>query len=216
MDILINQTNAMLNPVKINLSTEVVTLKAGKEETVTATAEPARNEITWTSADSTVATVSDGRIKVVETWSEDHCIVTSSKTYYSSYTGNLKALTQPAAPASVKAKRTSKVSTKSTATISFKKVDRASTYRIYKYNKKTKKYVIAYRVVNNKLYQYNGKTKKYSKVNNVKVKNGILTCSLKNLNLKSEKSQKYVVKATVSKSGYTTQYSANSKVVTIK
>lgn len=69
MDTLINQTNAMLNPVKINLSTEVVTLKAGKEETVTATAEPAGNGITWSSADSTVATVSDGTIKAVGTGS---------------------------------------------------------------------------------------------------------------------------------------------------
>ena len=125
-------------------------------------------------------------------------------------------MTDPTTPASVKVKRLTKVSTNTTAQISFEKSARANTYRIYRYNEKTKKYTVAYQVKNNKLYQYNSNTKKYTKVNNVSVKDGVITCTLKNLNLKKEKSQKYVVRAVVSKSGYISGISVASKSATVK
>lgn len=140
----------------------------------------------------------------------------ASKTYYSAYTGNLRVLTKPSAPASVKGKRTSKVSKNTSAQISFKKSARATAYRIYKYNKKTKKYTVAYRVKNNVLYKYDASAKKYKKAGKVISKSGRLTCKLTGLNLKSEKNMKFVLKAEISKSGYKGQFSSNSKTVTIK
>ena len=142
--------------------------------------------------------------------------VKESKYYFGAYTSAIKVLTKLAAPSDVKAKRISEVSTRSKAELSFKTVKNATTYRIYKYNNTIKKYEITFRVVNNKLYRYNAKTKKYKKVNNVTVKNGVMTCILVNLNLRAEKSQKYMVRSTISKTGYETQYSANSKTATIK
>ena len=116
----------------------------------------------------------------------------------------------------MKAKRISAVSTRSKAELSFNTVKNATTYRIYKYNSTKKKYEVAFRVVNNKLYSYNAKTRQYKKVNDVTVKKGVMTCTLVNLNLRAEKSQKYMVRSTISKTGYETQYSADSKTVTIK
>ena len=142
--------------------------------------------------------------------------VKASKYYYGAYTAPIKVMTDPTTPASVKVKRLTKVSTNTTAQISFEKSARANTYRIYRYNEKTKKYTVAYQVKNNKLYQYNSNTKKYTKVNNVSVKDGVITCTLKNLNLKKEKSQKYVVRAVVSKSGYISGISVASKSATVK
>ena len=139
-----------------------------------------------------------------------------SKQYFGEPTAAVKVMSAPVVPSSVKAKRLTKVSTNTSASISFKKVTRANAYYIYKYNKTTKKYVYAYKVKDNKLYKYNSKTKKYTKVSNAFVKNGVITCTLKNLNLKKEKYQKYVVKAVVSKTGYTSGVSAASKSVTVK
>lgn len=142
--------------------------------------------------------------------------VKESKQYFGEPTAAVKVMSAPVVPSSVKAKRLTKVSTNTSASISFKKVTRANAYYIYKYNKTTKKYVYAYKVKDNKLYKYNSKTKKYTKVSNAFVKNGVITCTLKNLNLKKEKYQKYVVKAVVSKTGYTSGVSAASKSVTVK
>ncbi|MDD6617637.1 MAG: family 43 glycosylhydrolase [Clostridiales bacterium] len=139
-----------------------------------------------------------------------------SKYYFGAYTSTIKVLTKIAAPSNVKAKRISAVSTRSKAELSFNTVKNATTYRIYKYNSTKKKYEVAFRVVNNKLYSYNAKTRQYKKVNDVTVKKGVMTCTLVNLNLRAEKSQKYMVRSTISKTGYETQYSADSKTVTIK
>lgn len=142
--------------------------------------------------------------------------VKASKNYFGTPTAAIKVMSDPLVPSNVKGKRTTKAGLKTSATISFKKSTRANEYRIYKYNAKKNKYTIAYRVKNNKLYQYNSKTKKYTKVNNVVDKKGTITCTLKNLNLKKEKVQKFKVRSVVTKSGYATGVSGMSNVVTIK
>ncbi len=157
-----------------------------------------------------------GRTKATGYIYKVRAYVKESKTYLGEATKAIKVLSDPLVPTNVKAKRVTKVSTKTTAAISFKKAVRANEYRIYKYNTKKDKYTIAYRVKNNKLYQYNGKTRKYKKVSNVTVKNGMVTCTLKNLNLKKEKNQKFKVRAVVTKKGYATGASKQSNAVTVK
>ena len=87
---------------------------------------------------------------------------------------------------------------------------------IYKYNIKTKKYEKVFRVKGKTLYRYNAGTKKYTKVNTVKTTSKTITCTLTNLKLKSDGTQKYAVRAAVQKSGYTTKTSALSKAITLK
>lgn len=140
----------------------------------------------------------------------------ADKTYYGAYSDKKVIMTKPSTPKGVKAKRTTRVSAKSKAVISFKTVSRASEYYISKYNKKAKKYTIAYKVKNKKLYKYNAKTGKYKKVNNVKMKKGVVTCTLTKLNLKAEKSMRFKVRAARSKTGYTRQYSGYSKKLIVK
>lgn len=59
------KVDCITNPVKITLSKEAVTLKEGSSETVEATVTPKEKEMTWKSADKTVATVKDGKITAV-------------------------------------------------------------------------------------------------------------------------------------------------------
>ena len=59
------KVDCITNPVKITLSKEAVTLKEGSSETVEATVTPKEKEMTWKSADKTVATVNDGKITAV-------------------------------------------------------------------------------------------------------------------------------------------------------
>ena len=59
------KVDCITNPVKITLSKEAVTLKEGYSETVEATVTPKEKEMTWKSADKTVATVKDGKITAV-------------------------------------------------------------------------------------------------------------------------------------------------------
>lgn len=140
----------------------------------------------------------------------------SNKLYYGEYSDVYKVLTTPKKTTAVKIKRTTKVSKATKATLTFKTVTRATDYYIYKYNKKSKSYKVAYKVTGKKLYQYNSTTKKYKKLRKVTVKKGIVTCKLTKLNLKKDKTQKYIIKAAVRKSGYTTQYSSKSKAVKLK
>ncbi len=67
-----------------------------------------------------------------------------------------------------------------------------------------------------KLYKYNSKTKKWVYQSKIKkAKNGRITCKLTGFK-KTDKNQRYRIKAAASKSGYKTQYSALSKTVSVK
>lgn len=142
--------------------------------------------------------------------------VNGKETVTGAYSEVKKTLTKPTVPKKVSAKRTSRISKKSTAVLSFRKVARASAYRIDRYNPKTKKYVSAYQIKGKKLYQYNSKTRKYKKIGKVKIKKNTITCTLKKLNLKKGKKLKFRVRAVASKSGYSPQTGRYSKAVTIK
>lgn len=127
-----------------------------------------------------------------------------------------KTLTKPAVPKKVKAKRLTKAGKSTKASISFKKVTGVKRYAIDRYDAKKKKYVPAFQVRGKKLYRYQAKSGKYKKVNRVKMKKGIITCTLTKLNLKSQKKQKYRVRAVAVKSGYSAQYGKYGKTVIIK
>lgn len=136
----------------------------------------------------------------------------SGKTYYGSLSKEAKVIVKPKAPTGVSAKRLSATSVQ----ISFKPVKNAASYRIYKYKKGSSKQQASFKVTSKKFYKYNSKTKKWVYQSKIKkAKNGQITCRLTGLK-KSDKNQRYRVKAASSKSGYKTQYSALSKTVSVK
>ncbi len=142
-------------------------------------------------------------------------VVRGSKYYYGAYTSKIKVLTRPT-KLKIEGKRTSPANKSTTATISFRKVPRATAYRIYKYSKKEQKYLAAYQIKKGYLYKYNSKTLKFDKKNKVKVQNGKVTCTLTGLNLKKEKAQKFTARSITTKRGYKTQFSYTSNEITIK
>lgn len=132
-------------------------------------------------------------------------------TYFGKVSQEVKVIVKPKAPVKVSAKRLSKTSVQ----IYFKPVKYATTHQIYKYNKKTKKYSLSYRVKSKKLYKYNAKKKKWTYVRKVtKAKDGRFVVKL--TGLKKESNQKYYMIASVSKKGYKTVSSAKSKVAKVK
>lgn len=134
------------------------------------------------------------------------------KTYYGSLSKEAKVIVKPKAPAGVSAKRLSATSVQ----VSFKPVKNASSYRIYKYKKGSSKQQASFKVTSKKLYKYNSKTKKWVYQSKIKkAKNGRITCKLTGFK-KTDKNQRYRIKAAASKSGYKTQYSALSKTVSVK
>ena len=127
-----------------------------------------------------------------------------------------KTLTKPGVPKKVKAKRLTKAGKNTKAALSFKKVAGVKRYDIDRYDGKKKKYVPAFQVRGNKLYRYQAKSGTYKKMQKVKVKKGVITCTLTKLNLKTQKKQKYRVRAVATKSGYSAQFGKYTKTVTIK
>ena len=136
----------------------------------------------------------------------------AGRTYYGKASSELKVLTKPKAPAKVTAERL----TTAAIQISFKPVDGASAYEIYKYEKGSKKYKLAYQVKGKKLYKYDSKTKKWEYLRKTQnTAGGKVTARLTGMN-QEEKNQKYYMKALASKKGYTSRRSGQSKIAKIK
>ena len=125
----------------------------------------------------------------------------------------IKALTLPGKTAKASLKQKGAASTKSKATLTFQQVPRASAYYIYKYNTSKKNFVPAFQIQGKKLYAYQGK--KYVKIGSVALKSGTYTATLTGLNLKKEKTQKYIIKAVKTQKGYPTAIGAASKSIKI-
>ncbi len=125
--------------------------------------------------------------------------------------GTAKVIVMPKTPTSISGKRVSDT----VAELSFKKVSKATEYRIYQSVGNQSKFELAYRVKGKKLYKYNKKSKKWTYVNQFKqTSNGKIVCRLTGLG--KNKTVKYRVISMVSKSGYKTASSKNSKAVTIR
>lgn len=135
----------------------------------------------------------------------------NGRTYYGKESAEKKVLTKPKAPSRVSAERL----TKAAVQISFKSASGVTSYEIYKYNKASKKYKLAYRVKGKKLYKYNSKKKKWTYLRKIKKSSGgIISARLTGMK-QEETNQKYYVKAYVSKKGYPSKYSSKSKVVKV-
>lgn len=135
----------------------------------------------------------------------------SGAVYYSPLSKETRIIVKPKTPGSVKAKSLSKTSVQ----ISFKAMKNAVSYEIGQYKKSGKKAAV-YKATSKKLYKYNQKTKKWVYQSKVKKgKKGVMTFKLTGLK-KGGKNQYYRVRAVVSKKGYKTQYSAESKKVKVK
>lgn len=138
-------------------------------------------------------------------------VTVNGTTYYGSLSAEQKVLTKPKAPAKVSAERL----TDAAVQLSFQPVSGAVSYVVYKYNKGSKKYKLAYKVKGKKLYKYNSAKKKWTYLRKIKKSSGKITARLTGMN-QEESNQKYYVKAFVSKKGYTSRYSVKSKVVKVK
>lgn len=136
----------------------------------------------------------------------------NGRTYYGKVSAEKKVLTKPKAPAKVSAERL----TQAAVQISFKSASGVTAYEIYKYNKATKKYKLAYRVKGKKLYKFISKKKKWAYLRKIKKSSsGKITARLTGMK-QEETNQKYYVKAYVSKKGYPSEHSGKSKVVKVK
>lgn len=133
------------------------------------------------------------------------------KTIPGKLSGTVKVIVMPKAPTSISGKRVSDT----VAELSFKKVSKATEYRIYQSVGNQSKYELAYRVKGKKLYKYNKKSKKWTSLSKIKqTSNGKIICRLTGLD--KNKTVKLRVITLVSKSGYKTASSKNSKAVTIR
>ena len=142
---------------------------------------------------------------------------TGAAVSYGAYSGIQKVLTKPEAPAKLSIKRSGKASEKATKVkITIKTSARASAYKIYQYNHRTKKYQIAYQIKGNKLYRYQRSAKKYQKIGTAQKSGGKITCTLPDIDLKNYHWQRFKAQACVSKIGFGEQCSKYSAKITIK
>ncbi len=123
-----------------------------------------------------------------------------------------KILVKPQTPKKVSGKQTGSA----TAELSFKKVSGAVLYRIYCYNAEEEAYLPAYKIKGKKLYWYQEESEKWVYHNKIDRDNGkdLVICRL--AGLARGTTQKFYIRATVSKTGYKTVHSKNSKVVRIR
>ena len=135
----------------------------------------------------------------------------NGRTYYGKVSAEKKVLTKPKAPAKVTAERL----TQAAVQLSFKSASGVTVYEIYKYNKASKKYKLAYRVKGKKLYKFNSGKKNWTYLRKIrKTSGGKITGRLTGMK-QEETNQKYYVKAYVSKKGYPSVHSGKSKVVKV-
>lgn len=125
--------------------------------------------------------------------------------------GIVKVIVMPKAPSSLSGKRVSDT----VAELSFKKVSRATEYRVYQSAGTKSGFSLAYRVKGKKIYKYQKKSKKWIYFSKIKqTRNGKIVCRLTGLN--RNKAVRYRVITMVSKSGYKTASSQKSRVVTVR
>ena len=136
----------------------------------------------------------------------------NGKTYYGPLSKEVKIIVKPKAPTGVSAVRLTDTSVQ----ICFNPVKNASSYRIYEYKESTGKQVASFKVTAKKLYKYNKKTKKWEYLSKVqKGKSGRYICELTGLSA-ADANLKFRVKTTVSKKGYKVRYSVGSKLVSLE
>lgn len=136
----------------------------------------------------------------------------NARVYYGPRSQVVKVIVKPKTPAGIKGKRLSRTSVQ----LRFKAVKNANSYWIYQYSKSSGKKAATYKIKGKKLYRYNRKTKRWRAMNKIKrAKNGIIICTLADIK-QSDKKLIFRMKASVSKKGYKTQYSAASKKVIVK
>ena len=136
----------------------------------------------------------------------------NARVYYGPLSQVIKVIVKPKTPAGIKGKRLSRTSVQ----LRFKSVKNAVSYRIYQYSKSSGKKIATYKIQGKKLYLYNRKTKRWHSMNKIKkAKNGRIICTLAAIK-QSNKKIVFRMKASVSKKGYKTQYSAASKKVIVK
>lgn len=137
---------------------------------------------------------------------------TDGKNLYGSTSKEARIIVRPNTPSGIAGKRLSKTSVQ----LAFNGAENVANYRIYKYDRSAKKYVIAYKIKHKRLYKYNGKTKKLSYLRKVSLsKDGRYVVKLTGLK-KNDTNQKYRIKSEVLKKGYPSGISAFSEMVTIK
>lgn len=142
---------------------------------------------------------------------------TGAATSYGAYSSIQKVLTKPEAPAKLSIKRSGKASEEAAKVkMTIKTSARASTYKIYQYNHRTKKYQVAYQVKGNNLYRYQRSAKKYQKIGTAQTSGGKITCTLPDVDLKNYRWQRFKVRACVNKTGFGEQCSKYSAKITIK
>lgn len=142
---------------------------------------------------------------------------TGAAASYGAYSSIQKVLTKPEAPAKISIKRSGKVSGKATKVkMTIKTSARASAYKIYQYNRRTKKYQVAYQIKGDKLYRYQRTAKKYQEIGTAQKSGAKIICTLPDIDLKSYRWQRFKVRACVSKTGFGEQYSRYSAKITIK
>lgn len=136
----------------------------------------------------------------------------NGKTIYGSSSKEARIIARPETPANVSGKRLSKTSVQ----ISFGTVTNATRYQIFKYDNKSRKYFLFYKVQSKKLYKYNEKSGKWTYLNKVKVtKDGNCTINLTGLK-KNDTNQRYRIKSEIAKKGYPSGVSTVSKTIRIK
>ena len=136
----------------------------------------------------------------------------NARVYYGPLSQVVKVIVKPRTPVGIKGKRLSWTSVQ----LRFKSVKNAVSYRIYQYSKSSGKKIATYKIQGKKLYRYNRKTKRWYSMNKIKkAKNGRIICTLAAIK-QSNKKLVFRMKASVSKKGYKTQYSAASKKVIVK
>lgn len=136
----------------------------------------------------------------------------NARVYYGPQSQVVKVIVKPKTPAGIKGKRLSRTSVQ----LRFKTVKNANSYWIYQYKKSSGKKAATYKIQGKKLYRYNQKSKRWRSVNRIKkAKNGTIICTLTDIK-QSDKKLVFRMKASVSKKGYKTQYSAAGKKVIVK
>lgn len=132
------------------------------------------------------------------------------------YSTEKKILTRPDVPAKIAVKRSGRASKSGRARLSMQASDRAAAYYIYQYDRRAKKYKIAYKISGDKVYIYQKSAKKYKKIGRAVRSGGRIVCTLTQIDLKTYSRQYFKIRAYARKSGVGEGYSGYSGKITLK
>lgn len=138
------------------------------------------------------------------------------KTYDSKESKRVKVLKELKLPSQILIKRITKVSNSTTAQLTMNVSANASGYYVYCYDRKSKKNLLAYKIVGKKVYSYNKSLGKYKLIGNASIKKGKLSCKLTNIDLKKYSSYAYRIRAYNEISGFDNQRTAISEKCYLK